>query len=672
MSNARSLVASSALSLLAAVASCSGSQGSPPSGDDAGPPGDDAGSFGDGHDCTHGPDFTGCPCQLGETKVCYTGPTGTQGVGTCKDGTQTCALVGENDHVFGACTGEVLPTAPRCDGLDHACNHQPGAACDGGQPPPPPPDGGQPPVDGGNCVASIAAPRLVAPLSTAHATSTVPKMSWRLAAQSDGARVQVCKDKACNQVIATFDGLSSGAPASPLPAGVVYWRAFGKYQGSVGCTAGPTWELFVTHLGTPVNSSWGSVLDVDEDGYADAIVSGSGAFFWQQPADDAGTEQVDVFLGSSGGLGSSPALSLTGPNRGFGVVVADAGDTNGDGYADVVVGTWETKTHLFLGGPSGLGSTPAVSLPYGGQAGAQGGSGAPGYLLAGAGDTNGDGYADVALGVPDADRVYVFLGGPSGLAMTPSSTLTGAAAGLAGGSVFGINVANAGDVNGDGYADLIVGASPSGNPMSLELRRAYVYYGGPGGLQDPPSAVPTVPVAPTFWQGVGGAGDVNGDGYTDVLVNGAPPNAQSGIDASVFVFMGSNAGLGSAPATALTLLSVTTTWYGTSHAAADLNGDGYWDVAVGASWSGAAYVYPGGPSGSSTTAMPVIATGMVDFAGGMGAADTNGDGYDDLGISDGSNMRAYLGSSMGVATSPSVTCLAGMAYSGFHAALASP
>ena len=70
------------------------------------------GTFGDGGSCTSGSDFTGCPCQAGQTMACYTGPPGTEGVGRCKAGTQTCVVSGGDVMGgFGACVGEAVPTA---------------------------------------------------------------------------------------------------------------------------------------------------------------------------------------------------------------------------------------------------------------------------------------------------------------------------------------------------------------------------------------------------------------------------------------------------------------------------------------------------------------------------------------------------------------------------------
>jgi hypothetical protein len=80
-------------------------------------------------------------------------------------------------------------------------------------------------------------PRLVAPLSTATATSRRPTLRWILAANTDGAHVQICRDRACVSEVTTFDaGGSSGRPASDLPIGTVFWRAYGQ-QGTVTCLA---------------------------------------------------------------------------------------------------------------------------------------------------------------------------------------------------------------------------------------------------------------------------------------------------------------------------------------------------------------------------------------------------------------------------------------------------
>ena len=186
-----------------------------------------------------------------------------------------------------------------------------------------------------------------------------------------------------------------------------------------------------------------------------------------------------MYQGGPGGLATAPTTTLTGPAGSwyFGYSVATAGDVNGDGYADVLVGAridgdTSGQALLYLGGASGLATPAATTLTGEEQDSYFGESVAP------AGDVNGDGYADVVVGAwgyaSQTGRAYVYLGGASGLATPAATTLTGVAAG----DRFGYSVAPAGDVNGDGYADVVVGAWGD----SSNTGRAYVYLGGASGL----------------------------------------------------------------------------------------------------------------------------------------------------------------------------------------------
>ena len=84
---------------------------------------------------------------------------------------------------------------------------------------------------------------------------------------------------------------------------------------------------------------------------------------------------------------------------------------------------------------------------------------------------------------------------------------------------FGVSVAGAGDVNGDGYADVIVGADGYSEPFSRNRGRAYVYHGSPSGLSASAAFTATGEAPDNFFgYAVAGAGDVNGDGYADVIV----------------------------------------------------------------------------------------------------------------------------------------------------------
>src|SRR5262249_47630287 len=136
---------------------------------------------------------------------------------------------------------------------------------------------------------------------------------------------------------------------------------------------------------------------------------------------------------------------------------------------------------------------------------------------------NGDGYSDVVIGAglwgtttPGEGRAFVYLGGAGGLATTavwvvdPTDQVT---------ARFGYWVASAGDVNGDGYADVLVGAS-TWDGTATDEGRAYLFLGGASGPSTTPAWVldPTDQMAAKFGAALASAGDVNGDGYSDVVV----------------------------------------------------------------------------------------------------------------------------------------------------------
>ncbi len=146
-------------------------------------------------------------------------------------------------------------------------------------------------------------------------------------------------------------------------------------------------------------------------------------------------------------------------NASFGTSVASAGDVNGDGYDDVVVGAPlygpgdPGAAFLFLGSATGPSTAPDWAVwPH--QAYASFGT-----SVASAGDVNGDGYDDVVIGAPfygpdDGGAAFLFLGSATGLSATPDWTTFGHQTN----GELGTSVASAGDVNGDGYDDVVVGA----------------------------------------------------------------------------------------------------------------------------------------------------------------------------------------------------------------------
>ena len=168
-------------------------------------------------------------------------------------------------------------------------------------------------------------------------------------------------------------------------------------------------------------------------------------------------------------------------NAFFGVSVGTAGDVNGDGYSDVIVGAFnfdngqtdEGRAYVYHGSATGLSATAAWTAESN-QATAY-----FGWSVGTAGDANGDGYSDVIVGAYGYDngqteegRAYVYHGSATGLSASAAWTAESNQAS----ANFGFSVGAAGDVNGDGYSDVIVGARLYDNGQTDE-GRAYVYHG---------------------------------------------------------------------------------------------------------------------------------------------------------------------------------------------------
>jgi len=361
--------------------------------------------------------------------------------------------------------------------------------------------------------------------------------------------------------------------------------------------------------------------DVNGDGYDDLVVGAKGNDSASPPSGAA-----YVYFGSeNGSLDSSIRFSGAGSNDNFGISVSGAGDLNGDGYADIVVGAPLEDTtyadagraYVFFGGSS-MDTTADIVLA---------GTGAGdnfGASVACAGDFNGDGIPDIVVGAARAGggrgAAYVFFGGKN-LNLTADLVLQGGMTG----ERFGSSADTAGDLNADGYADIIVGA-PGSN-------RAYLFSGGrnPDGTADVMLGGGS---GSSFGTSVSGAGDVNGDGYDDVIV-GAPGTSSSYGAAHLF-FGGANM-----DNTADVTLpgDVQTSYFGCSVSdVGDLNRDGYGDVLVGAYYSfpnyyGFVSYFFGGPAMNTKYGLRLYGESPTFYGWAVsGAGDLNGDGYDDVAV----------------------------------------
>lgn len=411
-----------------------------------------------------------------------------------------------------------------------------------------------------------------------------------------------------------------------------------------------------------------TTLDYNGDGLADVVISNYRSM----------ERTVSVLMGQTDPPFTFNVATLASDNtRGFqitypasrqwvGHTVASAGDFNGDGFEDFLIGDWD-KAFLVYGRASGWENFDITDLETSSSRGFMVTGGGGGGVVQGIGDLNGDGYDDIAISTGGGissphSRILVLFGrsqnpGPVNGSTFTSSDAEGFVITRSGDSPpAGFSIAGKLDFNGDGFDDL---AFATQSQSTGEARsKAYVYYGKPGGYQAGDLATfPTTStegvalVSPLPAGYINSAGDFNGDGFDDLLVGeslyleiGSPM-----IRGRLFIVPGR-----ATSTTTVTLESDSWIYKGSDDytiglrpgPAGDLNADGYDDVAVYAlskyrSDPERVFIFYGRANPAAVTSITdmdsqpdlgftITATSETSKPSIAGGGDFNGDGVDDL------------------------------------------
>ncbi|HUU45454.1 MAG TPA: integrin alpha [Acidobacteriota bacterium] len=406
---------------------------------------------------------------------------------------------------------------------------------------------------------------------------------------------------------------------------------FSAYSAMIG-VVGVLVMVQVPHAACPPSASLSGELDGDRFGEAVAVIGdvnhdGSADLLVGAPRNGAAGDfagRVYLYSGTDGTLLDMQTGQAAGDN--FGAEVASAGDVNADGYDDYIIGA---PYHDAVASDAGRayvfsGTDGALLYTFDGE----GDNDWFGESVAGAGDVNVDGYADLIVGAPQygspaRGKAYVFSGRDGSLLHQF------VAANLY--AYLGIAVAAAGDVDADGFPDLLVGAPV----VNLFTGEAYVYSGQTGALLH---TFASGHADGQFGRAVAGAGDVDADGFDDILVGAWSDDTYGDNAGRAFVYSGQTGDL----LHELTRPDGSTKpMFGVSvGATGDWDDDGHDDVLVGC--SGGTFVFSGtdGTVLTAVTIQPVTTFFGTAVASG---GDINGDGHADIlvGQFDAEAGRAY-------------------------------
>ncbi|MBI5487366.1 MAG: FG-GAP repeat protein [Deltaproteobacteria bacterium] len=501
--------------------------------------------------------------------------------------------------------------------------------------------------DDAACAPTV--PVLRRPMNAAYVGSVLvpgsmrPEFSWEPSTSPTGGAVtyelELADDRTfpAGSTVGATTAATSHRPATDLPistsppVGRRYWWRVRACAGAICSAWTASWYF----------TAGASERDLNGDGYADVVVS-----LMSIDAAMYSHSSVRLYFGGPTGPGATPDLELATGVAGddFGTHLAIAGDFNGDLCADLAVtSTWAGgNVRVYFGAPVIGPDDTADGLLDGGALG----GGWFGTWVGPAGDVNADGYADLVVsassraGSGGSGALWVFFGGAGA---TFDTTPDGSAIGEGTSDRYAPS-AGVGDVNGDGYADVGASALWFAPPSGELAGKVYLYHGGPGATFDGTADESLVGFAGTwsyFGNDLAGAGDVDDDGFGDLVI-GAWNDSSGGFDTgSVFLFRGGTGTVLDASPDA-TFHGALQDNLGSRLAAGDVNGDGRPDLLAAGNqdalapadrYAGVLVAFLGGgwPFDTSADATRRGTAGGERFADTLAwAGDVDGDGFGDV------------------------------------------
>lgn len=435
-------------------------------------------------------------------------------------------------------------------------------------------------------------------MASARLSVRAPTLQW-LAAR--GAQtVVVCRARLCDpsDVVwsARVEGSSARVPTQLAP-GRYYWRVSSlDSQGAMRSSA--TWSFHVPQRSAPVESVVGSFFDADGDGRDDVVAMTNYRFatLYGEAARRDGWAVSDRFAG----------------------IVASAGDLDGDGLSDASIGAdclgrseCDGRAFVRLGTRDRREATAFELHPDALSA----------DWIGAAGDVDRDGFGD-AIVVTHAAGLFVVHGGPTG------ATRRSPARSIQGISPYFFTTAAAGDVDGDGFGDIVAARSEE---RAITVR---VFFGAREGIDEARSVSLSLDASSAFGPAVSGAGDVDGDGYADVLVGAQSPVVMN-ARGSFWVVYGGPRDRALSRRARLDGTVDNASIGNIVRGVGDVDGDGFDDVAAsgGFVWGatmdrGVLQLFRGGASGVSHAA--TFSDGRSFGHGIAGPTDLDGDGFFDV------------------------------------------